>query len=100
MQTMLLPNSLLITASYSKDYAKHFGTMVGLVYGELILAMMYAATRFSYTFAGNVVNDYKGSYSCFMFQQVVRRLMPGTSLTIFILMLKAEADLYSRTAEG
>ena len=26
------PNRLLITASYSKDYAKHFGTMVGLVY--------------------------------------------------------------------
>lgn len=64
MQTMLLPNRLLITASYSKDYAKHFGTMVGLVYeGTNFGYDPYAATRFSYTFAGNVVNDYKGSYS-------------------------------------
>ena len=58
------PNRLLITASYSKDYAKHFGTMVGLVYeGTNFGYDPYAATKFSYTFAGNVVNDYKGSYS-------------------------------------
>ena len=58
--TYVAPNRLLITASYKKDYARNFGSEVGLVYEGMNLgyADSYSVTRYSYTMTSNVVNDY------------------------------------------
>lgn len=58
--TYVTPNRLLISASYHKDYGKHFGTMVGLVYEGMNMGYAggYGSTRYSYTLTSNVVNDY------------------------------------------
>ena len=60
--TYVSPNHLLISATYQKDYAKHFGTLVGLIYdGSNAGYNPWAGTRFTYTFSSNVVNDLKGT---------------------------------------
>lgn len=58
--TYVAPNRLLITASYKKDYAKNFGTVVGLVYEGMNMGYAggYGSTRYSYTMTSNIVNDY------------------------------------------
>lgn len=58
--TYVSPNRLLITASYYKEYGKHFGTRVGLVYEGMNMGYAggYGSTRYSYTMTKNVVNDY------------------------------------------
>lgn len=57
--TYVAPHRLLISATYRKEYAKHFATTVGLVYeGQNIgAAGGYLSTRYSYTMASNVTND-------------------------------------------
>ena len=58
--TYVAPNRLLISASYKKDYAKHFGSEVGLIYEGMNIGYAggYSCTRYSYTMTGNVVGDY------------------------------------------
>ena len=58
--TYVAPNRLLIAASYKKDYAKHFGSEVGLVYEGMNMGYAggYSCTRYSYTMTSNIVNDY------------------------------------------
>ena len=58
--TYVAPNRLLISASYKKDYAKHFGSEVGLIYEGMNIGYAdgYSCTRYSYTLGSNVVNDY------------------------------------------
>ena len=58
--TYVAPNRLLISAFYKKDYAKNFGTEVGLIYEGMNMGYAggYSATRYSYTMTSNVVNDY------------------------------------------
>ena len=58
--TYVAPNRLLIAASYKKDYAKNFGSEVGLVYEGMNMGYAggYSCTRYSYTMTTNIVNDY------------------------------------------
>ena len=58
--TYVAPNRLLISASYKKDYAKHFGSEVGLIYEGMNIGYAggYSCTRYSYTMTSNVVGDY------------------------------------------
>ena len=58
--TYVAPNRLLISASYKKDYAKHFGSEVGLIYEGMNIGYAdgYSCTRYSYNLGTNVVNDY------------------------------------------
>lgn len=58
--TYVSPNRLLISASYKKDYAKHFGSEVGLVYEGMNVGFAdgYSCTRYSYNLGSNAVNDY------------------------------------------
>lgn len=51
---------MLISASYKKDYAKHFGSEVGLIYEGMNIGYAdgYSCTRYSYNLGTNVVNDY------------------------------------------
>ena len=58
--TYVAPNRLLIAASYKKDYAKNFGSEVGLVYEGMNMGYAggYSCTRYSYTMTSNIVNDY------------------------------------------
>ena len=51
---------MLFAASYKKDYAKHFGSEVGLVYEGMNMGFAggYSCTRYSYTMTSNIVNDY------------------------------------------
>ena len=58
--TYVAPNRLLISAFYKKDYAKHFGTEVGLIYEGMNAGYngIYSSTRFTYTLSSNVTNDY------------------------------------------
>ena len=58
--TYVAPNRLLIAASYKKDYAKNFGSEVGLVYEGMNMGYAggYSCTRYSYTMTNNIVNDY------------------------------------------
>ena len=58
--TYVAPNRLLISAFYKKDYAKNFGTEVGLIYEGMNMGYAggYSCTRYSYTMTSNVVNDY------------------------------------------
>ena len=58
--TYVAPNRLLISASYKKDYAKHFGSEVGLIYEGMNIGYAggYSCTRYSYIMTGNVVGDY------------------------------------------
>ena len=58
--TYVSPNRLLISASYKKDYAKHFGSEVGLIYEGMNMGYAggYSCTRYSYTMTSNIVNDY------------------------------------------
>ena len=58
--TYVAPNRLLISASYKKDYAKNFGSEVGLVYEGMNIGYAggYSCTRYSYTMSSNIVNDY------------------------------------------
>lgn len=58
--TYVSPNRLLISATFHKDYGKHFGTRVGLVYEGMNMGYAggYGSTRYSYTMTSNVVNDY------------------------------------------
>lgn len=64
--TYVAPNRLLISATYTKDYAKHWGTRIGLVYDGMNMGSSVSldegGTRYSYTFTSNVVGD-KGSHS-------------------------------------
>ena len=58
--TYVAPNRLLISASYKKDYAKYFGSEVGLIYEGMNIGYAggYSCTRYSYTMTSNVVGDY------------------------------------------
>ncbi len=58
--TYVSPNRLLVSASYSKDYGKHFGSSVGLIYEGMNMGYAggYGYTRYSYTFTANQVGDY------------------------------------------
>lgn len=58
--TYVAPNRLLISSSYKKDYAKHFGSEVGLIYEGMNIGYAdgYSCTRYSYNLGTNVVNDY------------------------------------------
>ena len=58
--TYVAPHRLLISAFYKKDYAKNFGTEVGLIYEGMNIGYAdgYSCTRYSYNLGTNVVNDY------------------------------------------
>ena len=58
--TFVSPHRLLISANYRKEYGKHFASAVGLVYEGMNMGSAggYMYTRYSYTFSGNLVNDY------------------------------------------
>ena len=58
--TYVAPNRLLISASYKKDYAKNFGSEVGIIYEGMNMGYAggYSCTRYSYTMTSNVVGDY------------------------------------------
>ncbi len=57
--TYVSPNRLLISATYRKEYAKHFATTVGLVYDGMNsgFASGYLFSRYSYTLNTNVIGD-------------------------------------------
>ena len=58
--TYVAPHRVIVSASYKKDYAKHFGTEVGLIYEGMNLGYAggYSCARYSYILSSNVVNDY------------------------------------------
>lgn len=58
--TYVSPNRILASASYRKEYAKHFASSISLIYEGMNLGYAggYASTRYSYTFSGNVAGDY------------------------------------------
>ena len=58
--TYVSPHRLLVSASYYKEYGKHFATRVGLMYEGMNMGYAggYAYTRYSYTFSSCLVGDY------------------------------------------
>ena len=58
--TYIAPDRVMASIGFHRDYAKHFGTTVSLFYdgGQLGYAGGYSYSRYSYTYSGNVVNDY------------------------------------------
>ena len=59
--TYVSPHRLLVSASFYKEYGKHFATRVGLIYEGMNMGYTssgYAYTRYSYTFDDNIVGDY------------------------------------------
>ena len=61
--TYVSPNRLLISASFYKEYGKHFASRVGLVYEGMNMGYAggYASTRYSYTFSSCLTGDYGAS---------------------------------------
>ena len=61
--TYVAPNRLLISATYRKEYLKHFASSVGLVYEGMNMAYFKSGsytnngTRYSYTMTSSVVGD-------------------------------------------
>lgn len=57
--TYVTPNKLLISAMYTKAYAKHFATTVGLIYEGTNVGYSggFGATRFSYTYGSCFSGD-------------------------------------------
>ena len=59
--TYVSPHRLLITASYRKEYAKHFASTIGLIYDGMnngfIGGSSYRYSRYSYTLNTNVIGD-------------------------------------------
>ncbi len=61
--TYVAPNRLLISASYRKEYAKHFATSVGLVYEGMNMAYFKSGsytnngTRYTYTMTSSIAGD-------------------------------------------
>ncbi len=58
--TYIAPDRVIASIGFHRDYAKHFGTTVSLFYdgGQLGYAGGYSYSRYSYTYSGNLVNDY------------------------------------------
>jgi hypothetical protein len=58
--TYVAPDRVLATIGYHKEYGKHFGTSVSLLYEGMQMGFAggYSYSRYSYTFGGNIVNDY------------------------------------------
>lgn len=61
--TYVSPHRVLVSASYYKEYAKHFATRVGLVYEGMNMGYCggYGYTRYSYTLSSCVTGDYGAS---------------------------------------
>ena len=61
--TFIAPHRLLLSATFQRDYGKHFGTLVSLIYEGSNQGYCggYGATRYSYSLTTNVVGDYGSS---------------------------------------
>ena len=58
--TFIAPHRLLLSATFQRDYGKHFGTLVSLIYEGSNQGFCggNGATRYSYSLTTNVVGDY------------------------------------------
>ena len=61
--TFIAPHRLLLSATFQRDYGKHFGTLVSLIYEGSNQGFCggNGATRYSYSLTSNVVGDYGSS---------------------------------------
>lgn len=93
------PHRLLVSASFYKEYGKHYATRVGLIYEGMNMGYAggYAYTRYSYTSDGSIVGD--GANYNLLYIPASREELDSWAFDESATYMDADGETHTYTAE-